>query len=99
MSETTWSASLKAESLLVAEVGALVRDMPGMSKVVTVKVLRRRVQRCEKEPQSPSPEGIRRRSGPEPERSTYQEIPSFVCTLDEVAIFMLNLWMGSVDEM
>jgi len=79
-------ASLKGVISSSAEGGQVERDIPGMSKVVTVKESDSSVATLANELQSPSPEGTRIRFGPRPLFSQYQEIPSSVSMLKEVAM-------------
>jgi hypothetical protein len=46
--------------------GAVLREKPGESKVVILNELERRVATLSKEEQSPSPDGMSIRLGPEP---------------------------------
>ena len=69
-----------------AEAGAMEREKPGMSKVVTVKVLERMLAIVENEKQSPSPDGTRMRLGPLPCCSQYHSIPSWVLTVKVLSI-------------
>ena len=86
---TICEASFSAERFSRAEGGQVERDMPGMSNIVTVKVEARREATVVKLPQSPSPEGMKRRSGPLPWRSVYHEMPSLdsICFTVGVVIF------------
>lgn len=68
------------------ESGAVVREKPGVSKVVTVNVVERRLAVLENEKQSPSPDGMRMRLGPEPCCSQYHSIPSCVLTMNVLSI-------------
>ena len=77
-------ASFEPVMAVMAESGAVLRDMPGISNVVTVKEGARIEATVAKFSQSPSPEGIRTKSGPVPRRSQYQDIPSWVSTVDTV---------------
>ncbi len=63
-----------------ADGGAVVLEKPGWSKVVMLKVSDRRLITLENGKQSPSPEGMKSKCGPEPLCSTCQEIPSSVST-------------------
>ncbi len=64
-----------------------MREKQGKSNAVTVKFGERRFASFVKQWQSPSPEGMRRIFGPEPDCSTCQEIPSSVWTWETWAIF------------
>lgn len=59
MRETIWEAMTAGVRFARAEGGQVEREKPGMSKVVTVKELQMRGESLSKEPQSPSPEGMR----------------------------------------
>jgi hypothetical protein len=52
MSDVTWSARRRGEMILVAEMGAVPRDMPGMLNVVMVKGVERSLETWSKERQS-----------------------------------------------
>jgi hypothetical protein len=79
-------ASLKGVTSSIAEDGQVERDIPGISKVVTVKESDSTVATLANELQSPSPEGTRIRFGPRPLFSQYQEIPSSVSMFKEVTM-------------
>lgn len=66
----------------IAASGAVVRDMPGMSKVVTANEVASMAAVLAKLSQSPSPEGMSTTSGPVPRRSTCHDILSLVSTRD-----------------
>jgi hypothetical protein len=70
----------------MADGGAVVRENPGMSKVVTVKVEERSATNLSNDEQSPSPDGISIRCGPEPLCSTCQDMPSLVSIREMRAI-------------
>ncbi len=68
------------------ELGATVREKPGVSKVVTVNELDKMLATLENEKQSPSPDGMRMRLGPEPCCSQYHAIPSRVLMVNVLSI-------------
>ena len=76
--EMTWEASLEGESEERTDGGQVLREKPGMSKVVIVKCGDRRWRSAAKGWVSPSAEGRRTRSGPSPQRRQCQRVPSGV---------------------
>ncbi len=84
--EMIWEAMMAGVRFARAEGGQVEREKPGISKVVTVKEVQMREESVLKEPQSPSPEGMRMMCGPEPRCSTCQEIPLSVWTCETCAI-------------